>query len=114
LINKEFAWRFGEVTECASTKCRTILPKSQCNNLVTNVNDGLEVSGGEDIFLVRRPRKMKEYIPEKFTYFWPCESPFSQHFKCEFVINGRLYNCTKKWMMQQKCSKYSSKIWNYI
>jgi len=28
LINKEFAWRFGGVTECVSTECRTILPKS--------------------------------------------------------------------------------------
>jgi len=62
----------------------------------------METTIGGDSLLVRRSKK-KEYIPEKFTYFWRCEYPFSQHFKCEFVINGRMYNCTEKWMLQQKC-----------
>jgi len=41
LINKMFARRFGGVTECVSTECRTILPNTQCNNLMTYVNDDL-------------------------------------------------------------------------
>jgi len=55
-----------------------------------------------DSLLMRRSKK-KEDILEKFTYFWRSVSPFSQHFKCEFAVDGRLYNCTEKWMMQQKC-----------
>jgi len=27
--------------------------------------------------MIFRLNKNKEYIPEKFTYFWPCESSFS-------------------------------------
>jgi len=62
----------------------------------------METTVGVNSLLVRHSKK-KEYIPEKFTYFWRCESPFSQNFECKFIIDGRMYNCTKKWMMQQKC-----------
>jgi len=115
LINKEFQWWFGGVPEmCASSECKTTslqnsvtLVLSQGHGAVKNENLGAATGG--DSLLVRNSKK-KEYIPEKFTYFWLCESPFRrltelflQHFKCEFVIDGRLYNCTEKWMMQQKC-----------
>jgi len=104
LINREFAWWFGGVPECVSTECRTtILQKSIGQDRRAVENDHRGAARGDDILLVRRIRKKKEYIPEKFTYFWLCESSFSQYFKCEFVIDGRLYNCTEKWMMQQKC-----------
>jgi len=61
----------------------------------------MEIAIGGKSLLLRRSKK--KYVSEKFTYFCRCESPFSQHFKCEFVIDGRMYNCTEKWMMQQKC-----------
>jgi len=54
----------------------------------------------EDILVVRR--KNKDYVPEKFTYFWWKESPFSQHFKCKNIIDGKDYSCTEQWMMEQK------------
>jgi len=47
-------------------------------------------------------RKNKDYVPEKFTYFWRKESPFSQHFKCKITIDGKDYLCTEQWMMKQK------------
>jgi len=106
LINKEFAWWFGGLAgmpECVSTECRaTILPRIIDQGQVANEIDLLEAPRGDDTLLVRRTRKKKEYIPEKFTYFWLGDSPFSQHFKCESVIDGRLYNCAEQWMMQQK------------
>jgi len=46
--------------------------------------------GGESLLVRRSKKKEYLYIPEKFTYFWRCESPFSPHFKCEFVIGGRM------------------------
>jgi len=77
--------------ECVSTECRTtILPKFISQIQVTNENDLLEAARGDDTLLVRRIRKKKEYIPEKFTYFWLSDSLFSQHFKCKFVIDDRL------------------------
>jgi len=99
LINKEFQWRFGGVPDwCVSTECKTTISK----DLVSNDEDGNKGTTIEgDSLLVRRGRK-KECIPEKFTYFWGAESPFSQRFMCEFVIDGRLYNCSEKGMMQQK------------
>jgi len=54
----------------------------------------------EDILAVRR--KNKNYVPEKFKYFWPKESPFSQHFKCNIAIEGKDYSCTEQWIMKQK------------
>jgi len=101
LISREFAWWFGGVPEmCVSTECRTTFLQSlEAKDLGQDHGTAKNKYG---ISLVRRIRK-KEYIPEKFTYFWHCDSPFSQHFKCEFVIDGRLYNCTEKWMMEQKC-----------
>jgi len=57
----------------------------------------------EDDILLLRHSKKKPYILESFTYFWQCESLFSQNFKGEFVIDGRMYNCTEQWMMQQEC-----------
>jgi len=84
-------------------KCRaTILSRFIDQSQVTNEIDRLEAPRGDDTLLVRRTRKKKKYIPEKFTYFWLGDSPFSQHFKCELVIDGRLYNFTEQWMMQQK------------
>jgi len=103
LINEEFAWWFGGLAvrpECVSTECRaTILPRFIGQGQVTNKIDLLEAPRGDVTLLVKRTRKKKKYIPEKFTYFWLGDSPFSQHFKCEFFIDGRLYNCTEQWMM---------------
>jgi len=67
---------------------------------VISVRAGKEL---EETPFVRSPRKKNEYTPEKFTYIEPYNSPFSQQFECEFVIDGRLYNCAEQWMMQQKC-----------
>jgi len=64
-------------------------------------NRNLEATVENEILVVRCNKKMP-YIPEKFTYFFGCDLPFIQHFICEFVIDGRIYNCTEKWMMQQK------------
>jgi len=44
----------------------------------------------------------KGFIPEKFTFFWRKESPFSQHHPCSFQIEGFDYNCSEQWMMHQK------------
>jgi len=102
LINREFAWWFGGVPKIyVSTACRTtILQNLKAKDLGQDHGMAKNENG---ISLVRRIKKKKEYIPEKFTYFWLCYSPFSQHFKSEFVIDGRLFNCPEKWMMQQKC-----------
>jgi len=45
-----------------------------------------EIIGDEELFVLQR-RCKKEYIPEKYTFFWKAESPFSQHHKCSFVID---------------------------
>jgi len=83
-----------------STKCRTTIlqdseAKDPSQDQEENEDGNMETAIVSDSLLVRRSKK-KEYIPEKFTYFWRCESPFSHHFKCEFVIDGRMYNCTEK------------------
>jgi len=87
LINKEFALWFGGVPEMGvTTECRhTILQNSEARDLSRGAaeNENLGASSENNILLVWRSKK-KPYIPEKFTYFWRCESPFSPHFKCEF------------------------------
>jgi len=102
----KFAWWYGglaDMRECVSTGCRaTILPRFTGQGQVANEIDLLEAPRRDDTLLVRRSRNKKEYIPKKFTYFWLSDSTFNQYFKCEFVIDGRLYNCTEQWMMQQK------------
>jgi ribA/ribD-fused uncharacterized protein len=37
---------------------------------------------------------------EPFTHFW--SGPFSQWHGCRFVVDGRVYNCTEQYMMEQK------------
>jgi len=125
LINREFVWWFGGASEvCVNTVGRPIIiQKSEATefsqgeggplgevsengiqgvqNLEAGNNKILEAAEENKILVVRRNKK-RQYIPEKFTYFFGCDSPFSQHFICEFVINGKIYNCTEKWMIQQK------------
>jgi len=112
LINRDFAWWFGGARNmCVTTECRTTIPQrsavrqGQGGTVDGDMGTNMKYAIGGDSLLVRRSKK-KEYIPEKFTYFWRCQSPFSQHFKCEFVIDGRMYNCTEKWIMQQKCTVF--------
>jgi len=102
LINREFAWWSGGAPDmCVTKECRTTIPQSssfsqgQGGTVDGDMKTTMETTIGGDSLLVRRSKK-KEYIPEKFTYFWRCESPFSQHFICEFIIDGRMYNCTEK------------------
>jgi len=59
-----------------------------------------EVIRGEVFILQRRCKKV--YVPEKFTFFWKEEWPFSQHHKCSFVIEKISYNCAEQWMMKKK------------
>jgi len=40
--------------------------------------------------------------PEKFTFFWRKESPFSQWHPCSFFIDDQWYNCAEQYMMHQK------------
>lgn len=37
---------------------------------------------------------------EEFSFFW--EGPFSQWYKCKFIVNGIEYNCAEQFMMAQK------------
>lgn len=39
-------------------------------------------------------------MEEKFTFFW--DGPFSQWEKCEFQIDGIIYNCAEQYMMASK------------
>jgi len=40
--------------------------------------------------------------PERFTFFWNQESPFSQWYSCRFSVDGVEYNCAEQYMMHQK------------
>jgi len=66
----------------------------------SGVTEVITSTDKEDIFMVRR--KSVDYVPERFTYFWRKESPFSQHFRCQFTIDGNTYSCAEQWMMEQK------------
>jgi len=92
VMDKEFKWWFGQEPHM-SDQCQAQLgindidvpllfihhsgEDDRINQGVTNIAE----STNEDILVVRR--KKKEYVQEKFTYFWRKESPFSQHFKCK-------------------------------
>ena len=40
--------------------------------------------------------------PERYTFFWKAESPFSQWHPSKFTVDGILYGCAEQYMMYQK------------
>jgi len=59
--------------------------------------------------LAIRQKRIKEYIPKAFTFFWRKKSSFSQHHICKFYIEEKLYNCSEQWMMEQKALLFGHK-----
>ena len=56
-------------------------------------------------------------MKEKFTFFWKTESPFSQWYPAEFIIEGVRFNCAEQYMMYRKAllfgdEEMTSKILN--
>jgi len=99
VMEKEFKWWFGrtpKITEGYQDRPVTggtgplllvIRSYQEESDTTNNMEDQkTKPTYKDNILLVRR--KNKEYIPEKFTYFWRKESPFSQHFKCRITILG--------------------------
>lgn len=42
---------------------------------------------------------------EKFTFFFGHETPFSQWYPAEFVVDGQKYSCAEQYMMHQKAGE---------
>ena len=45
---------------------------------------------------------LSDIMPEYFSCFFRCQSPFSQHHLCHIVIDGVAYNCSEQYMMKEK------------
>jgi len=69
---------------------------------------GTEILDERGIMAIRQKR-MKECIPEAFTFLWRKESPFSQHHMCNFYNKEKLNNCYEQWMMEQKALLFDDK-----
>jgi len=112
VMDKEFKWWFGQTPHMSDQyqdRLRindTELPLLFIHSYRDDVTIGPtethmpDSTREDDILGVRR--KNKEYVPEKFTYFWRKKSPFSQPFKCKITIDGKDYSCTEQRMMEQK------------
>ena len=46
--------------------------------------------------------------PEHFEFFFGSNGPFSQHYRCEFEVDGEQYNCAEQYMMHQKAGRSDS------
>jgi len=68
--------------------------------LALNKQVEIDSTGKEELSVICR--KKKQYIPEKFTYFWQEKLPLRQHFKCKIIIDKKNYSCTKQWILEPK------------
>jgi ribA/ribD-fused uncharacterized protein len=50
------------------------------------------------------PSKIATPTKSGYTFFWGRQSPLSNHYPCEFIINDTTYNCTEQYYMHQKAS----------
>ena len=51
---------------------------------------------------------------ESFTFFYTTESPFSQFFPCNFILEELEFTCAEQYMMYQKASKYLFIIFRFV
>jgi len=65
-------------------------------------NDSLTLSPRELEALKKMIKNGTGPDPEKFTFFWRKESPFSQWYPCTFTVGHVTFNCAEQYMMAEK------------
>lgn len=57
-----------------------------------------------ELDMIKKDKRLQ--APEKITFFWQKDSPFSQWYPCTFTIKKKRYNCTEQWMMAEKARMF--------